>query len=263
MKTEVVPGKSLHEITGAAAENSRRRHAFLVPVAALLLALLQCRATSQPSARALETAVADHAGEFYAEPVHFHADSNGVVIVEGEVGTLFDKLKIGEVISELAGVKRIDNRITVTNILTVDGEIEANIKRELERNDAILEPEKIHVEVQRGVVLLSGTVNFYREKLLAQSIASWQDGVSDMKSTLDVLSPRVERSDSNLTRIVGDLLERSYPVEKGITCTVHNADVTLAGTVRTLFVRNHLEEDVRRVLGVQSVHNALELRTQE
>ncbi len=173
------------------------------------------------------------------------------------MATLFDKLRIGEIVSEIEGVNEIINNIDVQNKLTADGVIRANIENEIQRNDAILEPEKIHVSVKDGTVHLTGSVSFFREKVLAQTLASQQDGVSNMVSDISVLSPGKARSDSHLRGVIKDLLARFYPLEKKVQFTIDKGVVALNGVVRTPWVKNHIQNDVERLVGVKSVFNGL------
>jgi osmotically-inducible protein OsmY len=225
-----------------------------------LLLLLSSVSFSQTGESDLENSVRSHIEDYYTQPFTIRADENGVITVMGEVNTLFDKLEVGELVSEVLGVQGVVNNIFVLNKISADMEIQSNIERELERNDAILEPAKIKVDVKQGVVYLSGSVSFYREKRIAQSIASWQDGVSDIVSTIVVLSPAAARSDQNLKEMIGDLLERAFPLEKHVLYTVHDGEVLLSGTVRDLWAKNHIEEQVQHLLGVHSVINTLEVQ---
>jgi osmotically-inducible protein OsmY len=218
---------------------------------------------SQIETKDLQTRVRSHIADYYTEDVTVRADKDGIITVEGEADNLFDKLKTSEIISEVKGVRGIVNNMSVHNELTVDAEIQSNIVHELERNDAIMEPEKIKVDVKNGVVQLTGTVSFFREKLLAQSIASWQDGVSDMISNIKVLSPAVARSDENLKGIIADVFERFFPLETHVVYSVHNGEVQLGGTVRDLWAKRHIEEEIQRLIGVHNVVNALEVEKYE
>lgn len=218
---------------------------------------------AQTNPKDLAQRVRSHVADYYVEDLTVRADSGGVITIEGDADNLFDKLKVGDIASEVSGVHRIVNNMIVHNDLVVDAEIRANIENELRRNDAIMEPEKIKVDVRKGVAYLSGTVSFFREKLLAQSIASWQDGVSDMVSTIEVLPAAAARSDANLKQMITDLLKRFFPLEKHVTFTVNRGNVQLDGTVRNLYSKNHIEEEVHRLIGVRDVKNGLEVQDQE
>jgi osmotically-inducible protein OsmY len=213
--------------------------------------------TTQP----LQDKVRSHIEDYYNEDIGVKAGPGGNITLSGEVATLFDKLRIGEIVSEIDGVHEIINNISIHNDLTADAVIQANVENELQRNNAILEPEKITVAVKDGTVHLTGSVSFFREKVLAQTLASQQDGVSEMVSDITVLSPGKARSDSHLTEVISDLLARFYPVEKKVQFSVHNGVVALNGVVRTPWVKNHIQSDVERLVGVKSVFNGLIVTT--
>ena len=212
---------------------------------------------SQTNANQLANNIRDYIGNYYTEDLQVSANNNGIVTVTGQVNTLFDKLRIGELIASMEGVKGIKNNLQVLNDITADDEIKANIEDELKINDAISEPEKIHVDVKNGVVTLSGTVNYYREKIVAQTIASWQDGVNDLISKITVLPPAVAKSDSNLKTIISDVLKRHFPLEKNLWFEINNGKVTLDGKVTNLYAKDNIQDEIQKILGVSSVENNL------
>jgi len=214
---------------------------------------------SQVNTDKLINNVEDKIGNYYTETFQISADKDGVITIEGEVGTLFDKLKIGELISQVKGVKAINNEIDVQTSILPDDVIKANIEEDLQRNNVILEPEKIKVDVKDRVVHLSGTVSYFREKLMAQSLASWEDGVVGMTSDIVVLSPVAARSDANLTEIIIDLLNKNYPLEKNVKFEINNGVVDLFGTATDLYAKNHISEDIQHIIGVKNVLNEIKV----
>lgn len=209
----------------------------------------------------LKDRVIKHLANYYTDELSISANQQGVITVKGEMNTLFDKLKIAELISQVKGVREINNMIDVKSEITADDIIRANIKQELDRNNAILEPEKIKIAVNNGVVDLSGTVSYFREKLLAQSIASWQDGVTALKSNIKVLSPISARSDENLKEIIGDILSRYFSLERNVKFDVNKGVVHLYGPVTSLYAKNHIQEEVQKVLGVKEVKNEIKVES--
>ena len=200
---------------------------------------------------------------YYPDEFDVTADQNGVINVSGEVNTLFDKLKVAELISQVKGVSKINNNIEVETEPAVDDEIKANIEYELKLNNVILEPEKIIVEVKNGIVNLSGTVSSFREKLMAQTIASWQNGVTDMKSNITVLSPAAARSDDNLRSIVKDILKDRFSLEDHIKFNINNGVVDLSGSAKSLYAKDKIEDEVRQIIGVKKVINELTVEQSE
>ncbi|MBV6420389.1 MAG: hypothetical protein DAHOPDDO_01631 [Ignavibacteriaceae bacterium] len=231
----------------------------LLFLSTMLSLMVTNRGVSQIDTGKLVTDVENKIENYYTENFKISADKNGIVSISGEVNTLFDKLKIGELVSEVKGVKEIHNNIQVQNVITADDIIKANIENETKLNDAILEPEKIKIEVNNGVVTLSGTVSYFREKLMMQTIASWQDGVSDLIDHISVMSPSAAKSDANLTEIIIDLLNKNFPLEKNIMFDINNGSVNLYGTVNDLYAKNHIQEDIQRIIGVKNVVNEMKI----
>ncbi|MEJ2104561.1 MAG: BON domain-containing protein [Ignavibacteriaceae bacterium] len=228
-------------------------------LSSLLFLMTTGRSYSQVNTDNLVDNVQDKIANYYTETFQVTANKEGVIKIEGEVGTLFDKLKIGELISQVKGVKAINNEIEVQTSLLPDDVIKANIEEDLQRNNVILEPERIKVDVKNRVVHLSGTVSYFREKLMAQSVASWEDGVVGMTSDITVLSPVTARSDANLSEIILDLLAKNYPLEKNVKLEINNGVVDLFGTVTNLFAKNHIAEDIQHIIGVKNVINEIQL----
>ncbi len=198
--------------------------------------------------------------DYYPDQFIVSAGQNGLISVNGETRTLFDKLRITDLISEVEGVQKIDNKIIVNAQPAADEMIKENITEDLQRNNIILEPEKIGVSVKSGVVYLSGSVNSFREKLMAQSIASWQDGVTDMISDIKILPSKVVRSDSNLEEIINDILTKHFPLEKNIKFSLKNGKVTLSGDVTNLYAKTHLPEEIEQVIGIENVVTNLSVK---
>ncbi|MFA6598276.1 MAG: BON domain-containing protein [Ignavibacteriaceae bacterium] len=207
------------------------------------------------SIKQLKREVEKKLSSYYPEDFKVSANKKGEITVEGGAGTLFDKLKISELISEVEGVQVVHNNIEVKTVATADAVIKANIENELQLNNVILEPQKIKVEVKNGVVSLSGTVSYFREKLMAQSIASWQVGILDMKSTITVLPPTVAVSDNNLKDLIADILKKHFSLETRVKFDVGNGIVDLSGSVKSLYAKIHIQQEIQHVLGVKDVVN--------
>jgi len=212
---------------------------------------------AQLNPKQLENKVKKTIGGYYLDPFNISVSSGGIITINGITNTLFDKLKIGELVSQVDGVRGINNKIEVRVEPTPDNMIKDNIENELELNNVILEPKNITVDVTGGVVNLSGTVSYFREKLMAQSIASWQDGVIDMTSSIKVLSPTVAKSDENLKQIIADILQKSFSLEKNVSYDVSNGIVDIKGKVSSLFAKDHIQEEIQHLLGVKDVVNEM------
>lgn len=218
---------------------------------------------AQVNTKQLEKQAENKIANEYNDTYKISVDTKGIMTIEGEVKTLYDKLNIGELISRIDGVQKIINKITVQVEPTADNVIKDNIENEFQLNNIILEPEKIKVQVNNGVVNLSGTVSYFREKLMAQSIASWQDGVTDMTSDIQVMSPSLVKSDNNLKDIIADILHKSFPMENNIKFDINKGNVKLYGTTKNIYAKNHIIEEIHHVLGINDVTDEISLEKLE
>jgi osmotically-inducible protein OsmY len=111
-----------------------------------------------------------------------------------------------------------------------------NIKHAVLRElawDTRVEVSEIGVEVNEGIVTLSGTVSNYGKKLAAQAAAHRVASVHDVVNAIEVRALGAKaRSDVALAQMVRHILEWDVWVpDEGITSTVDNGWVTLDGTV--------------------------------
>ena len=208
------------------------------------------------------TTIADNARKmidryYFNQDFQISVNKQDELNISGTVNTLFDKLRVRELLSRVPGVKKINSQISISASTLPDMEIQDNIINELKYNSSILEPDKIKVNVQNGVVTLSGEVNYYHEKEMVQSIASWQAGVKNMISNIKVLPPAIAKSDENLDEIISDVLKDRFPLEKNIAVDVNNGVVTVSGSVNNLWAKEHVTDELLQIVGVKSVNNNL------
>jgi osmotically-inducible protein OsmY len=120
---------------------------------------------------------------------------DGVVILTGKVDSKVDKALAAELVQSLEGVKSVDNKLSVLNdkepenstiVATLtDSKVEAVVKAKL-----LLESEvsgtNIEVEVNDGVVTLTGKVGSDSAKQLAVAIANNTKDVKSVVNNLEV-----------------------------------------------------------------------------
>ncbi len=195
----------------------------------------------------------------------------GWVVLNGEVHTLYDKYRIYEIASHLNGVKRITNDIRVNPIRTPEIQktnnlpadiIEHNVRTLMDRNAAIEEPEKISVAVDGSLVILSGQVHFYREKILARTVASQVRGVTAIKNDIKVTPLNKAINDNNIKEVLESILRNEFPLvdRNQIDIKVEDGSVTLSGTVQNLWVKNNIAEEFASIEGVIDLINKLEVK---
>ena len=238
-----------------------RSLAALLPVLILAsFALPTYAGTQKLTAKQLKDKVLAELARYYEEEFDVSATDDGEVTIRGTVHTYYDKLRIFDIVSKIQGVKKIRNLVAIDTEPIPDKTIEAKIVQELHLAHSILEPDRIKVKVNNGIVFLSGEVSFYREKLEAQTLASWQEGVKGVVNEIKVLPPHKAVSDDNLRFILREVLKNQFPsVEKEVKFTVKNGVVTLTGRVHTIWQRSKIEEEFSRIRGVRKVINNLKI----
>lgn len=208
----------------------------------------------------LEDKVSSKILNYYDNPsIEVTTNKNGDIELSGTVNTLYDKLRIYEIASEVKGVKKIEDLIDIQANPLPDKEIQQNISEEMHLNNAIIEPDRIKITVDNGEVILDGTVSYPREKEMAETLTSWQNGVLGITNNLKVLPYKKAIDDNNLNLILGEILKTHYGLEKGVTYKVNKGVVTLDGTVSSLWAKKNIEDDFFRVLGVNYVKNNLKV----
>ena len=136
-----------------------------------------------------------------------------------------------------------------------DKQIQLDVLADIER-DLSFKPAEIGVEVDNGIVTLTGTVSSYLKVGAAADIASTVPGVKDVANKLTVALFGVPRDDTAIARAVRNSLEWDVTVpEEKIESIVRNGVVTLKGTVDYWYQRNAVADAVAHLLDVVSVNN--------
>jgi osmotically-inducible protein OsmY len=215
-----------------------------------------------------EALMADPATEQYDVTL---AVDDGVVTLSGEVESWREKQLAGHVVKGVKGVKQVENNIDLTYPADrPDNEIEEEVEAAIQ-NDIRLYTKLIQVNVDDGVVGLSGSVGSLNEKLLAKSYA-WTTGVRDVSAKgLNVHDwadnedlrekPHPDRTDAEIRRAVNNAFFYDARVNSfNPKVRVDNGIVTLSGTVSNLKAKRAAANDAKNVVGVSYVKNNLKVR---
>jgi osmotically-inducible protein OsmY len=143
-----------------------------------------------------------------------------------------------------------------------DLDIQRDVLEEL-KWDPEVEPTEIGVEVDDGVVTLTGTVESYWKKWAAERAALRVDGVRAVANDIVVKTASV-RTDTDIARDVADAFEANIliPTDR-IKVTVKNGWVTLEGDVDWRFEREEAENVARKVKGVTGVTNLVVVKPRD
>ena len=139
-----------------------------------------------------------------------------------------------------------------------DSKIQQDVLRELSWDPRVVETE-VGVEVDRGVVTLTGTVSSWAKRVAAQEAAHRVVGVLDVANDIKVKVPGdLVRTDTDIAQAVRQALEWDALVpHQRIQSTVSNGWVTLAGNVDTWTEREDAERAVQNLVGVRGVSDTM------
>jgi osmotically-inducible protein OsmY len=143
-------------------------------------------------------------------------------------------------------------------IKKTNSQIHHDVLEELKWDSRVDETE-VGVEVDNGVVTLTGTVTSWAKRLAAQEAARRVIGVLDVANDINVkVSGGLVRSDTEIAQAVRHALQWDVfvPDEK-ITSTISDGWVTLEGTVDLWSQRDDAERAVRHLMSVRGVVNKI------
>lgn len=128
--------------------------------------------------------------------------------------------------------------------------------------DIWVEEKGVNVNVEDGIVTLSGTVPSYFGKIHAADVVKKIWGVKGVVNELRVnLSTHLKRNDQAIAQAAVTALEWDIAIPTDtIKVVVENAIVTLSGEVAFDSQRTRAYNDVRSLYGVENVINAITLK---
>jgi osmotically-inducible protein OsmY len=119
----------------------------------------------------------------------------------------------------------------------------------------------IGVAVNHGAVTLSGEVESYPERLLAQEAALKVRGVTAIAEEITVRSGFQGTNDTDIAREANEALQRSVDIPGGsVSATVHDRAITLTGHLPWNYQREAAGRSVSYLKGVRTVHNEITVR---
>jgi osmotically-inducible protein OsmY len=142
-----------------------------------------------------------------------------------------------------------------------DAEIQQAVLQQL-KWDTRVEETDVGVEVDAGIVTLTGTVSSFAKRIAAQEAAHRVGSVLDVANDIQVKVPgAATKSDTDIARAVRHALEWNVFVpEERIRSTVSGGWVTLEGDVPYWTQRDDAEEAIRKLAGVRGVTNTITIQ---
>ncbi len=141
----------------------------------------------------------------------------------------------------------------------LDSELRRLVEDALEWEPS-LNAAQIGVAVDAGIVILSGHVTHYTEKLTAERVVKRVRAVRGLVSQVEV-RPDLAGTDEDLAERAANLIDWNVTVPKGtVKVTVSKGLVTLTGETPWNFQRVAAEQSVRRLAGVTGVINMVAIK---
>ncbi len=147
------------------------------------------------------------------------------------------------------------------NSTKTDDQVSRDVRAEID-----WEPELVGsgvlVTTKHGVVTLSGTVDAYHKKQLAERAAQSVVGVRAVAEEIEVRLPSIRvKSDAELAEAALNALVWNTSVdEKRLRIVVENGVVRLEGTVEWRYQRDAAEATVRNLTGVRGIVNRIQIQ---
>lgn len=191
---------------------------------------------------------------------------DGVVTLSGVVQDKSLKSLAEDTVTNLPGVTRVHNNITVDTTIDErsDSWIAWKVRYQLlvHSNVSYMNTK---VDVQEGKVLLTGTSANIGEKELAEFYTKEVEGVKSVQNSIVVVPEKQDATtvvdDASITAQIKYALQSHRSTSAYSTRIVTNdGDVVLSGEAETAAERKLVEELARRVRGVKSVKNNMTVK---
>jgi len=155
---------------------------------------------------------------------------DGVLQMTGEVSDLRAKDRAARIAETVKGVRAVVNQIEVSDSGMTDAMIARSIENAL-LSDPATESYEVDVEVHDGYASLTGAVDSWQERELAETVARGVTGVRGVTNDVTILGA-IDRLDSEIQAEVESALRWNVLVDDGlIEVSVTDGVVHLDGTV--------------------------------
>jgi osmotically-inducible protein OsmY len=142
-----------------------------------------------------------------------------------------------------------------------DVELHRRVLTQLEFDPAV-EPGKVGIAVEDGVVTLTGIVGSFSEKWATEKAVKLVPGVRALANELTVELMGMHRvNDRDIATSAANVLSWDEALPKTIQVEVHDGIVTLTGDVEFDFQRHLAGRQVWQINGVSSVNNEVVVRS--
>ena len=143
--------------------------------------------------------------------------------------------------------------MTTATLTEADVQLRDAVMRQLDW-DPKVDASAVGVTATHGTVTLSGFIDTYAGKLAAERAVKRVHGVRAVANDVEVRL-RLARTDADIAQDATRALEIGSMIPDTVQAAVHNAHVTLTGTVDWLYQKEGAEKTVRHIRGVRGVMN--------
>ena len=145
--------------------------------------------------------------------------------------------------------------------MKTDIEIQKDVLEQL-KWEPYLNASEIGVAVKNGIVTLSGIVDSYSKKVLAEKVAKKIAGVKAIALEIQVgLSPVYRKTDGEIAEAVVNALKWHTMIpDQKITVSVEHGSVKLEGEVDWDYQRRQALKAIEDLVGVRSVTNLIKVK---
>lgn len=176
---------------------------------------------------------------------------NGIVTLSGKVNNILSKERATRVAETIKGVRSVINTIKVVPPQRSDKALSEDINAAL-LEDPATDSYEIGTVVENGKVVLTGTVDSWQEKMLAEKVVKSVRGVKKVDNNIGVRY-KSERSDFEIKKDIQRNLENDIWVDDALLeVEVEDGKVTLSGTVGSADEKTRAVTDAW-VVGVHDV----------
>lgn len=186
------------------------------------------------------------------------AVDDGIVTLGGVTDTYFSQTSAIEDAWTVKGVNDIVSEIAIRSSAAPlsEEELRGNVETALRLNSSI-EQGPIKVEVENDSVQLTGSVNAYWKKIVAEDVASHVPRVAKVENNLSVV-PRLESPDTKIAERLKAALDRNIFVDgHQLNLNVDHGCVQLSGTVPTTAARRAAVQVAYNTDGVLEVEDRI------
>lgn len=144
--------------------------------------------------------------------------------------------------------------------MRTDSDIQQDVMEELTW-EPLLHASEIGVAVKNGVVTLSGTVDMYKKKTLAERAAQRVTGVKAVAEDIEVkLLPDDKKNDAEIAEAILTSLKWHSALQAGkIKIKVENGWVTLDGETEWAFQCKAAQRIIENTIGVTGITNRIKI----